>query len=183
MKKLKVIRGLFYLIMPFLLHNPVSAQMRIPIHVFGNGGIEMSNASFYSVGTVGQPLMGVLHNATKTVESGFWFQGIDYITDIEQTLPAESPTEFKLEQNYPNPFNPETAINYQVPHACHVIIRIFNTMGQEVKTLVNEEKQAGYYTVRWDGTDHNGLRTVTGVYLYQIKAGHFSQTRKMLFVR
>jgi len=183
MKKLKVIRVLFFLITPFLFHNPVSAQIRIPINVFGNGGTEMSNASFRSVGTAGQPLIGISYNALNTIQSGFWFQSIDNMTEIEQTLSTESPAEFKLEQNYPNPFNPETAINYQVPHACQVTIRIFNTMGQEVKTLVNEDKQVGYYTIRWDGSDNNGLRAVTGVYLYQIKAAHFSQTRKMLFVR
>ena len=101
---------------------------------------------------------------------------------------AEIPTTFALSQNYPNPFNPVTSIKYQIPSAGSVRISIYNLLGQEVKTLVNEEQSAGFYTIQWNGTDNNNRTVASGVYIYRIDArgadkNHFVQVKKMLMIK
>ena len=96
---------------------------------------------------------------------------------------AELPEEYALGQNYPNPFNPETVIQYQLPKQGHVTLIIYNMMGQEVKRLVESEKMAGYHEAVWDGTTDAGVHVESGIYLVLMRAGSFSQTRKLLFVQ
>jgi len=101
--------------------------------------------------------------------------------------------QFTLSQNYPNPFlngaksrfagNPETEIRYQLPEPTHVTIKIFNANGQEIRTLVDEEKRPGSYTVRWDGRNSFGKPTGSGLYFYTLRAGEFRETRKALLLR
>ena len=93
------------------------------------------------------------------------------------------PTSFGLEQNYPNPFNPQTMIRYQLPEEGRVVIKIFNLQGQLVRTLADEFKSAGSYTIAWDGQDARGLTTPGGTYFYQIKAGEFEQTKSMVLLK
>ena len=93
------------------------------------------------------------------------------------------PTEFKLSQNFPNPFNPETSISYQLSASGKVTMKIYNTMGQMVRTLVNANKPAGNYKVTWNGKDNNGFAVSSGIYFYQMRAKDFVQTRKMLFLK
>jgi hypothetical protein len=83
-----------------------------------------------------------------------------------------------LHQNYPNPFDPGTTIRYELPHASRVSLKIFNTLGQEVATMVNETKLAGVYTVEFDTAD-----LARGVYFYRIEAGDFMQTRWLVVLR
>lgn len=99
------------------------------------------------------------------------------VTDIGPSS-NEISGEFRLYQNYPNPFNPSTTIAYDSPHSGFVTLKIFNLLGQEVATLVNEHKSAGYYQVAFDA---KGL--ASGVYLYRLQAGLFTQTKKMLLLR
>ncbi|HXF49386.1 MAG TPA: FlgD immunoglobulin-like domain containing protein [Verrucomicrobiae bacterium] len=93
------------------------------------------------------------------------------------------PVSFELGQNYPNPFNPTTTIQYALPEPAQVELKIFNMLGQAVRTLVNEEKGAGYYQVVWDGKDQTGQAVSSGIYLYQIKAADFVETKKMQLVK
>ncbi len=85
---------------------------------------------------------------------------------------------FKLEPNYPNPFNPATKIEYQIPDREFVTLKIYDILGNEVATLVNEEKIGGNYTVRFDGS-----RLSSGVYLYTLKAGKYISTRKLILIK
>ena len=93
------------------------------------------------------------------------------------------PQEFSLSQNYPNPFNPQTEISYALPNGCHVGLSIYNLLGQKVRTVVDEYQAAGHKTVHWDGTDDDGSSVASGIYFYRIKAGDFTQTRKMVLVK
>jgi len=97
------------------------------------------------------------------------------------------PTTFSLYQNYPNPFNPETVIRYRIPKLEQVLVpvelKIYNLLGSEVKTLVQKDQNAGYYSVVWDGKNSQGEAVSAGTYIYQIKAGNFSKTNKMLLLR
>jgi hypothetical protein len=83
-----------------------------------------------------------------------------------------------LDQNYPNPFNPSTTIRYGLPSMAHVTLSIFNTLGQQVATLVNETQDAGYHDARFDAS---GL--ASGVYFYRMQAGNFIQAKKLLLLR
>jgi len=93
-------------------------------------------------------------------------------------LMAETPQSYKLFSNYPNPFNPTTTINYQLPTASHLTIKVYNLLGQEVATLVDDVKQAGSHSVTFDGSGLAG-----GVYLYQLKAANYTETKKCLFLK
>jgi hypothetical protein len=93
------------------------------------------------------------------------------------------PTVYKLEQNYPNPFNPETTIQYQLPEANHVSLVIFNSLGQKIRTLVNGEKNAGFYTITWDGLNDRGIRVASGIYFISIKAGSYKKLHKMMLIQ
>ncbi|MDZ4712660.1 MAG: T9SS type A sorting domain-containing protein [bacterium] len=96
---------------------------------------------------------------------------------IETNL-AGVPSQFELNQNYPNPFNPTTVINFAIPSAGFVKLKIYDLLGKEVMTLVNEQKNAGFYNV-----DFNGENFASGIYFYKIEAGDFVQTRRMLLVK
>ena len=87
-------------------------------------------------------------------------------------------TDFKLEQNYPNPFNPATEITYTIPQPAHVTLKIYNIKGEEVATLVDSKRQEGEYTVRWDASGFS-----SGVYLYRLEAGPYTETRRMVLLR
>ena len=95
------------------------------------------------------------------------------------------PRVFSLSQNSPNPFNPSTTISYEVPERApvQVTVRVYNLRGQLVRTLVEDVREAGTYTVFWDGTDTNGRQVSSGVYLYRMRAGDFVQTRKMVLLK
>jgi photosystem II stability/assembly factor-like uncharacterized protein len=111
------------------------------------------------------------------------FRSVQPITVVRETSDNESLTAFLLEQNYPNPFNPETEIRFHLPKSNHVVLRISNTVGQVVRTLADERFSAGYHQVRWDGKDKNENPVSSGVYLYQLQAGTFSQTKRMSLLR
>ena len=99
-------------------------------------------------------------------------------TDVEQKPITEIPSAYRLYQNYPNPFNPSTNISYTIPELSRVKITLYNILGQEVKVLVNEEKPAGYYNIEF-----NAANLPSGVYFYQLVAGDFIQTKKMLLLK
>lgn len=96
--------------------------------------------------------------------------------DIEEV--ETIPTEFALYQNYPNPFNPGTLIKYQVPEKSFVLIRVYDLLGAELATLVNEEKSAGSYEITFNAQDLS-----SGVYFYQIKANNFVSTKKLVLLK
>jgi hypothetical protein len=96
---------------------------------------------------------------------------------------AQAPTSCELSQNYPNPFNPNTQIEYSVTKSTHVLIQVFNILGEAVVTLVDETKAPGTYDVHWNGVSGCGASVSSGVYLYRIQAGQFVQSKKMLLVK
>ncbi|UCE17164.1 MAG: thrombospondin type 3 repeat-containing protein [Gemmatimonadota bacterium] len=96
------------------------------------------------------------------------------------------PSEYSLAQNYPNPFNPSTDIRYQIADGgspIHTTLKVFNMLGQEVRTLVDESKEAGYYVVTWDGKDGSGNEVASGVYFFRIEANEFTATRRMVLMK
>ena len=89
-----------------------------------------------------------------------------------------STTDFALLQNYPNPFNPITRISYQIPQPGFVSLKVFDVIGNEVATLVNEENPTGRYEINFDGT-----KLTSGVYFYKLRTGNLSMVKKMTLVK
>jgi hypothetical protein len=100
---------------------------------------------------------------------------VDVLTDVDE---HSLPKEFALYQNYPNPFNPSTLVRYDIPASVHVTLKVYNLLGQEVATLVDETQRAGRYGVNW-----NASGFASGMYLYRLQAGSFVEVRKMAVVK
>lgn len=104
-------------------------------------------------------------------------------TSIEEYSDSILPVRYILSNNYPNPFNPTTTISYSLPEKSYVEIIIYNVLGKEVTRLVKNIKSAGNYTITWNGTDRKGSIVATGVYIYQLVAGKYTESKKMLLLR
>lgn len=102
----------------------------------------------------------------------------DIATDVPEDDNASLPRKLHVEQNYPNPFNPSTEIGYSLPTATHVTLEVYNLTGQRVATLVNSDQATGTHTVRWDASQY-----ASGVYMYRLTAGEFTETKKMLLIK
>lgn len=112
------------------------------------------------------------------------FSRLKSLTGIAEGEPMSlHPHDFQLGQNYPNPFNPTTTIEYLVPKTGLVQLKIYNTAGQLVKTLVEEAKAPGRYSAIWDGSNEADAQVASGVYLYKLKAGGGQITRKMVILK
>jgi hypothetical protein len=108
-----------------------------------------------------------------------------YGADISTKISSAStiPEKFALGQNYPNPFNPTTTIGLALPSESRVSLKIYNIMGQVVRTLKDEIMPAGYHEVVWNGTNQNGNRVSSGVYFYKLETDKFSETKKMIMLK
>ncbi len=93
------------------------------------------------------------------------------------------PKEFALHDNYPNPFNPVTTINYDLPKEGNVRLIIYDIMGREIAVLNNGFMPAGYHSVKWNARNQFGVEVSAGIYFYQIQAGQFSKTQKMILLK
>ncbi|HMN24571.1 MAG TPA: T9SS type A sorting domain-containing protein [Ignavibacteriaceae bacterium] len=121
-----------------------------------------------------------------TNSTGYLFAGMDYyglyksvnkvVTDVEDV--DEIPMEFSLQQNYPNPFNPSTKISWQSPVGNHQTLKVYDILGNEVATLVNEYRSAGRYEIEF-----NPLKLSSGIYFYTLRTGNFVQTKKMILLK
>ncbi|MGD9899863.1 MAG: T9SS type A sorting domain-containing protein [Calditrichaceae bacterium] len=127
--------------------------------------------------------------ADEQIAAGLIGNAVDYLlTDGDipvaiNNLPAQIPVSYRLDQNYPNPFNPVTTIRYKIPQKTKVKLEIFDVLGRKIRTLVNQKQNAGQYEIQWNGIDHLGRESASGVYFYRFSAGDFIQIRKMIFLK
>jgi hypothetical protein len=144
-------------------------------NLFGIIGAENEVADFISI----DPLNGI-----GTIIGSVGFKnilGLAYAETGITDVIYESifiPDDYVLEQNYPNPFNPSTKIRYSIPQPSNVVIKFFDILGNEIATLINEEKPAGSYEVEINSSD-----LVSGVYFYRLQAGNFTETKKMILLK
>jgi hypothetical protein len=110
------------------------------------------------------------------------YKALDPATNIEKE-PELTVSKYDLYQNYPNPFNPTTTITFSLEKNEMVQLRVFDLVGREIKTIVNESLNAGQHVANWNGTDNTGKMVPTGVYFYKLQAGTFSDTRKMILLK
>ncbi|NLT51488.1 MAG: T9SS type A sorting domain-containing protein [Ignavibacteria bacterium] len=144
-------------------------------------------------------ILGTIRPQETAVDAGAYeYSGP---VNVETVNPADI---FQLHQNFPNPFNPSTTIKYSIPtppclpagtaassplakgrtEVGFVTLKVYDILGREVATLVNEKKSAGTYTIKWDGTNSSGKQVSSGMYFYQLKIGDsYTETKKMLLVK
>lgn len=125
-----------------------------------------------SSGNISVQLQDVTLNETK----------VNSVTSVGGTV-SKLPTTYDLLQNYPNPFNPSTTIEYQLPQNGFVDLKVYDITGREVTTLVATAQNAGRYTITWNAVDAKGYKVASGVYLYRLSAGSFSQIKKMMLLK
>lgn len=116
-------------------------------------------------------------------DSAFRLQGSLRLSTAIKNRGEASPRGFELRQNYPNPFNPSTTITYTLSQPGEVDLKIFNALGQTVRTFVEAKRAAGEYSVVWDGRDDRGHHVAGGIYYYRLVAGEFRSTKGMLLLQ
>ena len=142
---------------------------------------------------------GIYDVSSDTLKiEGFWYTGqppaptptffnapTTYVKVSTSIINNENkiPESFLLHQNYPNPFNPETTIEFVVQQSSRVKLKIYNTTGQIVRTLVDDYKTTGKYSLIWDGKDNSGKTVPSGNYFYQISVGALTFTKKMIHIK
>ena len=159
-----------------------------PLNMAPNDTQEVVIAILIKQGTDNINSIAVLKDYAAQIQH--WYDN-NFVTDVEETI-SSIPTEFSLSQNYPNPFNPITTIKYTIPNVTlssdknginsvegsRVILKVYDILGSEVTTLVNEEKPAGNYQVNF-----NAVKLSSGVYFYRLQAGSFVETKKMVILK
>lgn len=155
--------------------NDTTAIAAVTVDNTGNGG----KAVVFGHDILGMPDFGVIIGLISRSVAYF-----DQAVGIEDNPIALIPQKTELFDNYPNPFNPTTTIKYALQNASEITIKIYNMLGQEVRTLVNQNQQAaGTYQVQWDATNNRGSKVASGLYIYRMDAGSVVKTRKMLLLK
>ncbi|MBN1397180.1 MAG: fibronectin type III domain-containing protein [Bacteroidetes bacterium] len=174
-----------------LMLDSVSFFKNSPVILNGDTSAISLDGTYYFVTVDVGPSSGNITTAIKTnadinIAAGFIMENIldaplagnlSVITDVEN-IELSAVKEFSLSQNYPNPFNPTTNIKYQLPKHSYVVLKVYNLLGQEVKTLVDQYQQQGAYEVKF-----NAQSLTSGIYIYSLKAGNFSQTKKLILLK
>jgi hypothetical protein len=179
MRKQKPIVFIFssILVLLFFISPVLIAQHHTSIAIMSNGGEKQSSTNYILVGSVGQVGVDLITNPNHHIQSGFWnayYQ--DVIVDVEEQ--EVLPVQYKLEQNYPNPFNPSTIIRFAVPERSTVVLKIYDVLGSEIQTLVNEEMERGWYEKIFNASGY-----ASGMYICTMHAGDYISTKKMLLVK
>jgi len=138
----------------------------------------------YSVPDYSSVTFMVYHNNGSDGQTGPFIYSFNSsgITGMNEAIEL-FPNSFSLNQNYPNPFNPSTEIKYQLPVGSMVSLKIYDLLGREITTLVNEVKSAGKHQITWNGEDSFGKKVTSGIYFYTIKAGNYVETKKMILMK
>lgn len=140
---------------------------------------------------VGQSFVGTTQNVPNWIDSGFLsdtlFRGP--LTAVRRDARTSLPSTYELNQNFPNPFNPSTKIQFALPRESAVKLVVYSILGQEVITLVDEVRSAGFYSVDWNGENRHGNRMSSGVYFFRLLAkdatgqNPFSSLKKMIILK
>ncbi len=164
---------------------PISGRLRRPI-VVPHGTACLSCASSDVFRTTVNERAGFSVRLVKRSETGYGQSNI-FILDTRNTTgvqnKAKIPEDFILHQNYPNPFNPVTTIQFDLPKPGRAAIKIYNVLGQDVKTLFDDLKTAGYHSIKWDGTNEFGNRVASGMYIYRVASEFGIKSRKMVIIK
>jgi hypothetical protein len=157
------------------INNDVLVQLQ---DIDGNY-VEMDSTSFLTLrfNTISPPEEGMLRDYVFET-NGRYVYGGGLLRPSMVANPNNQPHQYSLHQNYPNPFNPKTLINFEIPNRVNVKICVYNALGQLIKVLLDDYRDAGSYRVEFDGAN-----LPSGLYIYSIEAGSFADTKKMVLVK
>jgi hypothetical protein len=145
----------------------------------GDGNYEATVTAPVAIGA--DTVSAIVISGIDTI-SIFWKAIVTYVNPTTINENPISPKRFYLYQNSPNPFNPTTIIKYQIPKTSFVSLKVYDILGNEVATLVNEERAAGMYKVEFTPASGN-RELVSGIYFYKLTVGNFVETKKMVFLK
>ena len=154
---------------------PMNEEVRLHVHKW-NGSV------WEALGSWNDTAANIV-SAPITSDGFYALFTTDISTATDESGDLGLPGKFEVSQNYPNPFNPTTTISFSVPSRTAITLEIFNVLGQKVRSLVDDIKAAGTYSIEWDGRNDIDQLVSTGVYLYRFRAGEVVQTRKMLLIK
>lgn len=167
---------------------------------FTDGGVANDMSIFGSVGpytiaandttsgafglVVGSSLIELLNNARAAQKAAVQEYGItlQILTGVDGEK-SNLPTSYALDQNYPNPFNPTTTIRFALPNSSMTKLVVYDVLGREVRTLINNNTDAGYHEIVWNGRNNLGSQVASGMYIYRIESGSFISTKKMMMLK
>ena len=107
----------------------------------------------------------------------------DAATSVAELEGAALPTDYAVSDAAPNPFNPETSINFSLPWDAPILVEIYNSQGQKVRTLFDDRMNAGEFRISWDGRDDGGLQVASGMYMYRVQAPNLNVTKKVTLLK
>ncbi|UCF65721.1 MAG: tandem-95 repeat protein, partial [bacterium] len=151
-----------------LVFNSASGQLRVS-----------AEAGFIGFTTL---QMEVSDDSSASVQANMVVE-VEPILGTENPRNIQIPSHYFLGQNYPNPFNPLTTVEYGLKSSADVTLKIYNLLGQEVRTLIKANQEAGYHSVVWDGRDNYGQLAASGIYIYRLETRDFVSTRKMILMK
>ncbi len=149
-----------------------------------NIGLKQGGTSYTDMNKNGKPELLIAYEDGDSLQSWIVMIELDSVmTGIAIEPGRQVLKTYKLHQNYPNPFNPTTMITYEVPTSEKIVLRIYDVLGREVKTLVNRVVPAGKHTVSWDGTNSAGSKVSSGVYIYSLEVGSHKLHKRMTLMK
>ncbi|MDI6804574.1 MAG: T9SS type A sorting domain-containing protein [Bacteroidota bacterium] len=163
-----------------VINNAISQNSQVVWSSFNMGYANSTQSNTMVKSVVGQNFVGTSQQSNTQVISGFLADTLFRSISVGVKEQKELPTEYSLSQNYPNPFNPTTTIRYDLPTASHVVLKVYNVLGQEVATLINEQKTVGKHSFEFRASD---FELSSGVYFYRLVAGEFVSVKKFILVR
>lgn len=194
---MRTFRSLFSLMIPLLIFSAnvrakgppdrdlgprQESEYRLRASVFSTAGAPGASEHYRTNGSLGQSTPpGVGEDPNGILYAGFWkgFALSAWAVGVEEETPAVS----SLSQNYPNPFNPKTLIRYSLSTESSVVIEIFNIKGERVRVLLDGPRPAGPHAVVWNGLNDSGDRLASGIYFYRLRAGSFTDIKKMVMIK
>ena len=183
--KLKTVLMLGWLVSLSLQQQAEAQEAKITVSKskIGSAVAVFNDGTYRIAGSLAHP---ILQNPGQLTSGQLWYLGVQIITTEVAQKENSIPIEFSLDQNYPNPFNPTTTIQFTLPEASRVTLKLFDILGRELVTLVDKELATGVHKVLFDATDF-----ASGVYFYRIQAESensdskqaFLQSRKLIFIK
>ena len=149
--------------------------------------LPQNNVYFYLVDNHSEKVIDMREQNEYTLQPSSKIHGmVLYATYDVNFKPGIIPVDFKLKQNYPNPFNPITTIEFGIPDKGNdqiTTLRIYNILGQEIVTLLNEKIGSGYHKITWNGLNKNNQKVASGIYFYSLSNGKTELFKKMIFLK